>query len=306
MLIKRLFLGAALLAITASPAAAATIGVSVAQFEDTFLTTIRQAMAAEAKAQGHDINFLDAQGDSALQLSQVQKLAADGIDAIIIIPVDTSVTSRMTGEAVLRGIPLVYANREPEGNDLDQEGVVFVGSDQRQAGTLQMEALAERLGGQGNAAIMLGELSSGTTHERTESVKEVAANYSDIEIIKSHPADYQRTLATDLMKSWLADGVEIDAIAANNDEMALGALMAMEESGISPDDILVAGIDATPDALASMQDGKLALTVFQDAGGQGAGAVQSAIAMINGETVDDTMVPFQLITPDNLSDFIAE
>lgn len=141
---KRLLLGAALAA-TCTTAMAQSIGVSIARFDDNFLTSMRQAMEAEAEAQGYDIQFLDAQEDIGRQLSQVQSLAAQGVDAIIINPVDTAATSRMTGEAVLQNIPLVYVNREPEGDDLDNDGVVFVGSEQKRAGTLQMEALARCL-----------------------------------------------------------------------------------------------------------------------------------------------------------------
>ncbi|TDR56159.1 monosaccharide ABC transporter substrate-binding protein (CUT2 family) [Halomonas ventosae] len=304
---KRLLLGAAVLATCSSSAMAATIGVSVAYFDDNFLTTMRNAMQAEADAQGHDIQFLDAQGDIGRQLSQTQSLSAQDVDAIIINPVDTAATGKMTEVAVQNGIPLVYVNRQPEGSDLENEDVVFVGSDQKLSGTLQMEALAEMLGGEGNVAIMLGELSSGATHQRTEGVKEVAAEYPGIEIIAEQPADYLRTEAINLMNNWIVGGQQIDAIAANNDEMALGALIAMKQSGISPDDILVGGIDATRDALEAMKRGELAVSVFQDPVGQGGGAVESAIGLINGEDVEKIkMVPFQLVTPDNLDDFLAD
>ena len=302
---KRLLLGAAIFA-TCSSAMAQSIGVSVAWFDDNFLTSMRQAMAAEAETQGYNIQFLDAQGDIGRQLSQVQSLAAQGVDAIIINPVDTAATSRMTGEAVLQGIPLVYVNREPEGNDLNEDSVVFVGSDQKVSGEMQMRALAEQLNGEGNVAIMLGELSSGATYQRTEGVKEVAAEYPGIQIIAEQPADYQRTKAIDLMTNWVVGGQEINAIAANNDEMAIGALNAMRQLGISPEEILVGGIDATRDALDSMQSGALAVTVFQDPVGQGGGAVKAAIGLAEGNVVEKiTMVPFQLVTSETLEEFLA-
>lgn len=304
-MMKRLLLGAAIFATCTSSAMAQSIGVSVAWFDDNFLTTMRNAMEAEAQAQGYDIQFLDAQGDIGRQISQTQSLAAQGVDAIIINPVDTAATGSMTEVAVENDIPLVYVNRQPEGNDLDHDGVVFVGSDQKLSGTLQMEALAERMGGKGNVAIMLGELSSGATHQRTDGVKEVAAQYPDINIVEEQPADYQRTEAIDLMTNWVVGGQQIDAVAANNDEMAIGALNAMRQLGISPQDILVGGIDATRDALDSMQRGELAITVFQDPIGQGGGAVKVAINMISGEPVEKiNMVPFKLVTPDNLDDFL--
>lgn len=303
---KRLLLGTAILA-TCTSAMAQSIGVSVAWFDDNFLTSMRNAMEAEAETQGYDIQFLDAQGDIGRQLSQTQSLASQGVDAIIINPVDTAATGKMTEFAVEEGIPLVYVNRQPEGSDLDHDSVVFVGSDQKRAGTLQMEALAEMLGGEGKVAIMLGELSSGATHQRTDGVKEVAAEYPGIEIVAEQPADYQRTEAIDLMTNWVVGGEQIDAIAANNDEMAIGALNAMSQLGISPQEIRVGGIDATRDALDSMQRGELAVTVFQDPVGQGGGAVKAAIALAEGEEVDDiNLVPFKLVTPETLEDFLAD
>ncbi|WP_346299671.1 sugar ABC transporter substrate-binding protein [Halomonas sp. BM-2019] len=286
---------------------AQNIGVSVAYFDDNFLTSMRNAMQAEAESHGWNVQILDAQGDIGRQLSHTESLAAQGVDAIIINPVDTAATGMMTRVAVENGIPLVYVNREPEGNDLDHDNVAFVGSEQKVAGELQMEALAEMLGGEGRIAIMLGELSSSATHLRTEGVEEVAARYPGIEIIEKQPADYQRTNAIDLMNNWIVGGRQIDAIAANNDEMALGALIAMRQSGIAPDEILVGGIDATRDALDSLQRGELAASVFQDPIGQGGGAVKVAIALANGETVESiNMVPFQLVTRDNLEEFLAD
>ncbi|WP_280546806.1 sugar ABC transporter substrate-binding protein [Halomonas sp. 11-S5] len=303
---KRLLLAAAVFATCSSPAMAQSIGVSVAWFDDNFLTTMRNAMEAEAEAQGYDIQFLDAQGDIGRQLSQTQSLAAQGVDAIIINPVDTAATGMMTDVAVGNDIPLVYVNRQPEGSDLDHDNVVFVGSDQKVSGEMQMEALAEKLGGEGKVAIMLGELSSGATHQRTNGVKEVAAEYPGIEIVAEQPADYQRTKAIDLMTNWVVGGQQIDAIAANNDEMAIGALNAMRQLGISPQDILVGGIDATRDALESMQNGELAVTVFQDPIGQGGGAVKSAIDLAEGKEVENiTLVPFKLVTPETLEEFLA-
>ncbi|MDI5983606.1 sugar ABC transporter substrate-binding protein [Halomonas sp. M4R5S39] len=303
---KRLLLGTAILA-TCTSAMAQSIGVSVARFDDNFLTSMRNAMEAEAQAQGYEIQFLDAQEDIGRQLSQTQNLVSQGVDAIIINPVDTAATGSITKVAVEQGIPLVYVNRQPEGSDLDHDNVVFVGSDQKRAGTLQMEALAEMLGGEGKVAIMLGNLASGATHKRTDGVKEVAAEYPGIEIVAEQPADYQRTEAIDLMTNWVVGGEQIDAVAANNDEMAIGALNAMRQLGISPQDILVGGIDATRDALESMQRGELAVTVFQDPVGQGGGAVKAAIALAEGEEVDDiNLVPFQLVTPETLEDFLAD
>ena len=130
------------------------------------------------------------------------------------------------------GIPLVYVNRGPEQKELPEK-VVVVESDHFIAGRLEMEALAECMGGKGNVAIMLGELASNATPQRTAGNKEVIAKYPDIKVVQEQTANYQRNQAIDLMTNWITSGEEINAVAANNDEMAIGAIIAMQQAGMS-------------------------------------------------------------------------
>ena len=129
--------------------------------------------------------------------------------------------------------------------------------------------------GKGNAAIMLGELASNATQERTQGNKEVIAKYPDIKVVQEQTANYQRNQAIDLMNNWITNGVKFDAVAANNDEMAIGAIFAMQQAGVDPKTKCVGGIDATADALDQMKKGNLAVTVFQAAKGQGRGAIDA-------------------------------
>ncbi|WP_461538600.1 sugar ABC transporter substrate-binding protein [Spongorhabdus nitratireducens] len=301
---KRLLLGiAASMAISMSAYAETKIAVSMSYFDDNFLTMLRQSMAKSAAEKPDvSIQFEDAQGDIGRQLNQVQNFVAQDVDAIIINATDTAATARMTKLAKKAGIPLVYVNKKP-----DQElpaGVVYVGSDEVVAGRLQGEQLAKSLNGKGNVAIMLGELSSSGTRGRTQGVKEVLANYPDIKIVEEQTANFQRSEAIDLMNNWIVSGIKIDAIAANNDEMALGALLAMRQAGISPKDIVVGGVDATSDALSSMAAKELAVTVFQNAAAQGEGAVTAALSLAKGEQVDGTVwVPFELVMLENMHQY---
>lgn len=279
-----------------------TIGVSMAHFDDNFLTIVRNAMSKEGEAQKVRLQFEDARGDVGRQISQVQNFIAQRVSAIIVNPTDTSATRSITSAARKAGIPIVYVNRKPI--EKMGQGAVFVGSDSLVAGRLQMEELAKRMGGKGNVAIMVGELSSDAAQDRTKGVKEVAAKYPGIKIVEEQVADFQRKPGIDLMSRWLSTGVKIDAVAANNDEMALGALIAMKQAKKSPKTILVAGVDATPDALASMKSGELAITVFQNANGQGSGAVDTAIKLSKKQKVDDmVMIPYELVTPENMSKY---
>jgi inositol transport system substrate-binding protein len=106
------------------------------------------------------------------------------------------------------------------------------------------------------------------------------------------------------MTSWITTGQQFDGIAANNDEMAIGAIFAMEQSGIDPDKVCVGGIDATADALDQMRKGNLDVTVFQDAAGQGKGAIDAAVKLIKGEKVDQwVMIPYELVTAETMESY---
>jgi inositol transport system substrate-binding protein len=99
------------------------------------------------------------------------------------------------------------------------------------------------------------------------------------------------------MNNWLVAGMKIDAVAANNDEMAIGAILAIQQAGKDPKKLVIGGIDATPDALAEMEKGNLDVTVFQDGRGQGRGAVETAVKLIKGEKVEPFVwIPFELVT----------
>ena len=294
------------LCLAAAPnmARAVDIGVSMALFDDNFLTNVREALKAHAESmQDVNVQFEDAQADIGKQISQVQNFAAQGMDAIIVNVADTSATQAITQMVSQAGIPLVYLNRAPDEEQLPEK-VVVVASDDLVAGRLEMEALAECMGKKGNVAIMLGELASNATRGRTTGTKEVIAKYPDIKVVQEQVADFQRSKAIDLMTNWITMGEEINAVAANNDEMAIGAILAMQQAGTSPDQICVGGVDATADALDYMEQGLLDVTVFQDAKGQGRGALDAALKLAKGEKVEQyTMIPYELVTPKNMAEF---
>jgi inositol transport system substrate-binding protein len=151
---------------------------------------------------------------------------------------------------------------------------------------------------------MNGNLSQEAAQMRTAGVKEVAEKNPDIKIIKEDTANWSRAEGLALMENWLSTGDQIDCVAANNDEMAIGALQAIEAAG-KLGQILVGGVDASPDALAMMDEGKLNVTVFQNAAGQGEGGVKTAIALARGETVEQLVwVDYELVTPENYKEYM--
>jgi inositol transport system substrate-binding protein len=128
-----------------------------------------------------------------------------------------------------------------------------------------------------------------------------------VNIIDQQTANWSRDQAQNLMTNWLSTGTAFDGVLANNDEMALGAIQAMKAAGISMDDVIVSGVDATQDALASMQAGELDITVFQNAAAQGSGALDAAVKLARGEAVDQKVyIPFELVTPANMADYMAK
>ncbi len=302
---RHLLLAGVATALMTAPAMATTIGVTMASFDDNFLTTLRQAMGKEAQAKGVQIQFEDAQTDIGRQLSQVQNFVAQHVDAIIVNPADTAATKTITQAVAKSGIPLVYVNRAPDQKQLPDKVVVVV-SDHVLSGRLEMQEVAKCLNGKGSVAIMLGELSSNATQDRTKGNKEVIAKYPDIKVVQEQTANYQRNAAIDLMNNWLQSGTKIDAVVANNDEMAIGAIIAMQQAGISPKAKCVGGIDGTPDGLSEMAKGNLFGTVFQDAKGQGQSAVDAAISLTKGEKVNQyVIVPYEPVTRDNYKSYLT-
>ncbi|TNB84075.1 sugar ABC transporter substrate-binding protein [Pseudomonas sp. Fig-3] len=279
------------------------IGVSIARVDDNFMTYVRNGLDEAAKKENVQIQFEDAQGDVVRQLNQVQGFINQKVDAVIVLPVDTSATANITRAAVEAKTPLVYVNRHPDERTLPK-GVVTVASNDIEAGQLQMRYLAEKLGGKGSLAIIMGDLAQNATHDRTEGVKQVLKDYPGIKVVEQQSAEWQRSKGMDLTSNWLLAGSRFDAIVANNDEMAIGAAMALQQAGKAKGEIAIVGIDGLPDGLAAIKRGMLVASVFQDPKAQATSAVQAALKMIKGEAVEpDVWVPFQLIRPEQLAVF---
>ena len=305
---KRLLIALAAAAALAGPAFATKIGVSMDSFDDNFLTVLRNRMSDYAKTlPGVSVQIADAQDDISNQLSQVQNFIANGVDAIIVNPVDTSATAPITKAAADAGVPLVYVNRQPI--DVDKLGpkAAFVASNEAESGTLETKEICKLLGGKGGILVIEGQLRNQAAVQRTKDIHEVISTpeCSGIKIVAEQTAEWDRTKGQNLMTNWLSKGMKFDAVVSNNDEMAIGAIQAMKAAGIDTKKAIVGGVDATQDALTSMKAGDLKVTVFQDAAGQGKGAVDTALKLAKGEEVDKKVyIPFQLVTPANIDQFM--
>lgn len=278
------------------------IGVALANFDLNFVSILRTRMVGEISALKMDGQFVDAKGDVALQVQQVEDFINQGVDAIILNPVDTQGVLPMIKAAQAAGIPLVFVNRKPEVSLPDN--MAYVGSDSVLGGELQMEALAKQMSYRGNVAILMGALSNEEARERTRAVEAVVAKYPQMKVIEKQTARWQRNEAVDVVSGWLLNQRPIDAIAANNDEMAIGAIMALNQAKNSH--IRVAGIDGTPDGQQFVKNGKMSLTIFQDAKGQATGAVKVAKALLDKQQVEKlNWIPYKTITHDNYAEFAA-
>jgi inositol transport system substrate-binding protein len=306
---RKLLFATAALALMTSSAMAEKIGVSMALFDDNFLTVLRNGMKDYAATQsGLEIQFEDAQNDVGKQLNQIENFIAQKVDAIIVNPVDTDATPKMTQLAAAAGVPLVYVNRMPADKELPAK-VSFVGSDEKQSGTLEMQEVCKLMGGKGKIVIMMGELSNQAARQRTQDIDDVIATdgCKGIEVLERQTGNWKRTEGTDLMTNWISAGLKPDAVVSNNDEMAIGAIQALKQSGVDMKEIIVAGVDATQDALAAMKGGDLDVTVFQNAAAQGKGAVDTALKIAKGEKVESFVwIPFELVTPANMDQYMAK
>lgn len=304
---KKLILTLAVSALMSTTTFAANIGVSMAQFDDNFLTVLRNGMQDYAKTlDGVTLQVEDAQNDVAKQQSQIQNFIASKVDAIIVNPVDTDATAAMSKIASAAGIPLVYVNREPVNvNELPAKQA-FVASNEVESGTLETKEVCKLLKGKGKIVVMMGELSNQAARQRTKDIHDVIATdeCKGLTIVEEQTANWSRTQGADLMTNWLSAGLEFDAVISNNDEMAIGAIQALKAAGRKMESVVVAGVDATQDALAAMAAGDLDVTVFQNAAGQGKGSVDAALKLAKGEKVETKVyIPFELVTKDNLAKY---
>ncbi|HDR9756401.1 TPA: sugar ABC transporter substrate-binding protein [Burkholderia cepacia] len=304
---KTKLMAVAAAAILAAPLAhAEKIGVTMASFDDTFLTILRNSIADSAKKDGATVQIEDGGNDVGKQLSQVQNMIAQKVDAIIVNAVDTDATPKITKMATAAKIPLVYVNRKPVDFDKLPAGVAVVASDEKQSGTLQARQVCKLLGGKGDLLVLMGELSNESARARTKDIEDVIAtkDCAGMKIVDKREGKWSRTQGQDITMNWLSSGTKYDAIISNNDEMAIGAINALKAARKWTPKTIVAGIDATPDGLASMKSGELKVSVYQNASGQGQQAVAAALKLAKKQPVDRYVnVPFELVTPENMSQY---
>ena len=287
---------ATVLLVTAVPVLATTLGVAMIP-PVAFSQRLRDGIAEYAGSQGLSVQFAHApEGAGEQQVAQIRRFIAARVDALLVLPVEPSVTATIDRLAREADIPLVYMNSAP-GEDRPAGRIACVLPNDLVAGRLQMRKLAQMLNGTGRIALVSGNPDHAGAVLRLQGVREVMAEFPDLRTAVEGAADWDRAKARGLVAGWLARDIAIDAIAAANDEMALGAAEAVEAAGLPAGRILIGGMDATADGIAAMQRKRLAVTIYQDAAQQGRRAIEKALGLMRREPVPRyDWMPLELVT----------
>jgi len=275
------------------------VGATMQGMNDTYIRIVTNAMEARADELGIELSILDGEGKAEKQVAQVENLIAQNMDVIIMNPMSLDGCAPAVDKAVAAGIPIFTLVSIVKNQD---KAVTYVGSDAPESGKIQGEMIVGDSGGKGRVALIQGPIGHDAQIGRKSGLMEAFAS-SNLEVVVEQTANWQRDQALELVENWLQSGQEFDIVAAQNDNMAMGALMAIENAGLS-DKITVYGIDATTDAKKAIEEGRLMGTVFQDAAGQGRMSIDVALQIANGESVDDIIfIPYLPVTKANLADF---
>ena len=308
---KSVVLLVVLLALAIACAASADgfkIGYACNNFNDTFQTVIEKYAREFAEANGVEYVYADGHEDELKQQDQIKAMIEDGVNALVVVAVNPMGVEPIIDMAAEAGIPLVFVNRNPfsadDGSDIP-DGVYYVGSNEIDAGMYQAQFVVDTVGADAECGyvVLLGELSNTATPLRTEGNHKIFDELAGYKSLAEETANWQRDQGLAKVENWITTyGDQICAVMANNDEMALGAVEALEAAGMK-DKVVVAGVDFIDDAAVAIEEGRLDCSVKQDGKGQGEGAMGVAIAVLNGEEVEKlTSIPFVPVTIENLAE----
>ena len=332
---------AALFATAAAGTAQASdvlIGSCIYKFDDTFMTGVRNNMQKAAESLGAEIELVDSQNRQPMQNDQVDTFITKGVNALIINPVDRSAAGPLADKAKAADLPIVFINREPDKAVLDGwDKAYYVGAKAEESGTIGGQLIAEYFkahpeadkNGDGKLQYILikGEQGHQDATLRSEyCVKAMLDAGLEIEEIGSDNANWDKVQGHDKMKNFItALGVEaIEAVLANNDDMALGAVEALKSEGYNlgtdgkdPSKFIpVVGVDATAPALQAISKGQMLGTSLNDAVNQGTAAVRIANQVASGGEVTEqsigykitdgkyVWIPYVRVTQENYKDFM--
>lgn len=279
------------------------IGVVVLDLQDPDLAHMVEAMESTAKDEGVILHVTDSKKDVASELNQVEDLLTRQVDAVILQPLDGEASQNAANRVIDAGVPLFILSTEfAEGADIKYES--YIGVDDTLAGQMQAEYLNDLLPDGGNVVFAAGIYGASWTDRRKSGYDETIND--NIKTVAEFQAKGSRDEAKRNMEDTLQrfGAGEIDAVVANNDEMAIGAASAIKDAGRTSEFAAVVGVDGTPPAVAAIEAGDMTATVRQDSAGQGEEAVRVVHSFLKGDKVEDRYtLPFTLITKENAAEF---
>jgi ribose transport system substrate-binding protein len=284
-------------AIAAGGADTITVGVTVYDMS-SFITQGKEGMEAYAAANDITLQWNSAGGDVSTQANQVDQYISAGVDAIIIVPVQADSLGPQAAAAKAADIPVIAVNTSLTGVEVDAS----VQPDDVAAGEQEATQMVEALGGEGNVVILEGPLGSSPQLDRGEGIENVLAENSGLTVLAKDTANWKRDEAVNKMKNWIsAFGDDIDGVISQNDDMALGAVQALREAGMS--DVKVVGVDGIEDGLDAVKSGSMIGTSLQHGTVELATGLSVAAKIVRGEDVDrEPVYVMPAIDADNVED----
>jgi ribose transport system substrate-binding protein len=280
---------------TGANSSATRIGVTVYDMS-SFITAGKEGMETYAKANDIELVWNSANNDVSTQASQVDSLINQGVDAIIVVPVQADSLGPQVAAAKEKDIPLLAVNAALDSPDLAGN----VQPDDVAAGAQEMQMMADRLGGRGNIVILQGPLGGSGEINRGKGIDQVLAKYPDIKVLAKDTANWKRDEAVNKMKNWISSfGPQINGVVSQNDDMGLGALQALKEANRT--EVPIVGIDGIEDGLNAVKSGEFIGTSLQNGTVELSAGLAVANALARGEQVNtDPVYVMPAITKDNV------
>lgn len=271
------------------------IGVTVYDMS-SFITAGKDGMDTYAKANDIELSWNSAANDVSVQADQIDSLIAQGVDAIIVVPVQADSLAPQVVSAKAAGIPLLAVNAALATPDLAGN----IQPDDVAAGAQEMQMMADELGGAGNIVILQGPLGSSGEINRGKGIDQVLAQHPDITVLAEDTANWNRDEAVGTMENWISRfGAQIDGVVAQNDDMGLGALQALKDAELN--DVPIVGIDGIEDGLNAVKSGEFIGTSLQNGAVELAAGLAVADAIVDGRDVNTAPVYImQAITSENV------
>ncbi|PKH05251.1 ribose ABC transporter substrate-binding protein RbsB [Moritella sp. Urea-trap-13] len=266
-----------------------TIAMVVSTLNNPFFVTMKEGAEAKAKTLGYELIVLDSQNDPSKELANVEDLTVRGVKAILINPTDSDAVSNAIRMANRAGIPVLTLDRGASRGKV----VSHIASDNVAGGEMAGQYITDTIGANAKVIQLEGIAGTSAARERGQGFMQ-AVDKNKMNLLASQPADFDRTKGLNVMENMLAANPDVQAVFAQNDEMALGALRAVQASGKN---VLIVGFDGTEDGLAAVKRGILGATIAQQPALIGELGVEAADKVLKGQPVEKSIaVPLKVIT----------